>query len=66
MQQTVTISAASSDYLAALHREAQRVAALRDAVYTTLLREHGIPGPAALVSLDGTALVIDVPDGETV
>lgn len=68
MQHTLTVTREVADYLAALDAQAQpmiaaaqQALAVKQAVFTAVLRSQGIT-QGSLVSLDGTALVIDVPD----
>jgi hypothetical protein len=72
-ERTITVSRETSDLMGLLAAEKRlaevtAVGASRmfDAAFTVLCKEAGITGRASFKSLDGTKLVVDVLDGETV
>lgn len=62
MEQTLTITQAQSDYLGHCHAVAESATACFRAAFTVLVRGHEGCERADLVKLDGTSLIIKIPD----
>ena len=62
MTRTFTLPDAQATYLAALSNEARRAQAMADAAITAVLRGQGVVGPCTVQTLEGTTLVVEVPE----